>query len=78
MHGVWSLCETIVVEEILTVLSYAKSNYDLAKVAHVYNSVVYYSTASFCVLPLPHNVVFRKKTIGQVDAKVKYIFRDTI
>ena len=66
------------VNEIAATLSYSKSSYDASNVTNVYNNIQYYSTASFCSLPLPANVVFRSKTPGQVDAKLKYMFCDRI
>ena len=72
-HGVWSNFETLVVHEIVVTLSYSKSIYDVSTVTSIYNNVHYYSTAPFCMLPLPDNVVFRSKRTRQVDAKLKYI-----
>ena len=77
-HGVWWNFETLVVNEIVATLCYSKSMYDASTVTSVYNNVHYYSTASFCMLSLPDNVVFRSKSARQIDAKLKYIFRDHI
>ena len=77
-HGVWSNFETLVVNKIVATLSYSKSIYDASTATSVYNNVHYYSTASFCMLILPSNVVFRSKSVRQVDAKLKYIFRDHV
>ena len=71
VHGAWSNYEIVVT------LSYSKSMYDASSVTNVYN-IHYYSNASFCTLPLPASVVFRSKTMRQVDAKLKYIFRDHV
>lgn len=76
--GVWSQFETLVVNEIVATLSYSKSIYDATNATIVYNKVQYYSSASFCTFPLPANVVFRIKTVKQVDAKLKFMFRDRI
>ena len=77
-HGVWSNFETLVVNEIVATLCYSKSIYDASTVTSVYNNVHYYSTASFCMLPLPDNVVFRSKSARKIDARLKYIFRDHV
>ena len=77
-HGAWSNFETLTVNEIVVTLSYSKSIYDANTVTSVYNNIHCYSNAPFCVLPLPANVVFRSKTLRQVDAKLKYIFCDHI
>lgn len=74
--GIWSKFETLVIMEIVAGLSYSKLSYDTENVRHIFNDIVYYSTTSFCVLPLPDNIVFRSKTYGQIEAKLKHVFRE--
>ncbi len=76
--GVWSKFETLVLYEIVATLSYSKTTYDASIAENVYNNIHYYSTASFCVHPLPTNVVFRSKTARSIHAKLKHIFRDVV
>ena len=56
--GTWSDFETIILYEIISTCS--PDNID--EIRKLYSDVLDYSTDSYCVLPLPSNVVFTSKT----------------
>ena len=47
-------------------------------VVKLYNDMVYYSNAPYCVAALPHDVVFRSKKTVQVVSKLKNIMSPTM
>ena len=63
--GPWSDFETIVLHQILK----DNSSSDTHK---VYNDIVDYSKALYCVQPLPSNVVFRTKTETEISSKISF------
>ena len=67
--AVWSDFESIIVMEILQ--SYDQE--DTANFTKLCNDIVYYSSSLFCACPLPHAVVFREKTISQIESKLQYV-----
>ena len=66
--AVWSDFESIIVMEILQ--SHDQEN--TTNITKLYNDIVYYSSL-FCACPLPYTVVFREKTIGQIESKLQYV-----
>ena len=65
----WSDFETIVLSEVAKQVESSNCQ----SIQKVYNDVVYYSTALFCTNPLSPDIVFRRKTQEQIQAKLKYI-----
>ena len=49
------------------------SDQDVTQILSLYNDLVYYSKASFCMFSLPENVVFREKTYTQILKNMKII-----
>ena len=68
-EGVWSSFENIVLRHIVSI---GGDNKNTACILKLYNDIVYYSTAPFCVAPLPENTVFRPKVHAQILAKLQY------
>jgi hypothetical protein len=64
--GRWSEFETIVLNEI----ALQNSNQDVAQMLCLYNDLVYYSKAPFCIFSLLKTVLFREKTYNQMYAKL--------
>ena len=64
--GRWSEFETIVLNEI----ALQNSNQDVAQMLCLYNDLVYYSKAPFCIFSLPKTVLFREKIYNQMYAKL--------
>ena len=69
--SVWSDFETI----LLSVVSDAakSASGEISTIVKLYNDTVYYSTALFCQKPLPHDIVFRKKSDIQIQAKLQFM-----
>ena len=61
--AVWSDFESIIVMEILQ----SHNQEDTTNITKLYNDIFYYSSSLFCACPLPHTVVFREKTTGQIE-----------
>ena len=57
----------------MIVLIMQNSDVDVAQILSLYNDLVYYSKASFCMFSLPENVVFREKTYTQILKNMKII-----
>ena len=68
-QAIWSNFESIVLHEICTSLQQESDNSMIAK---LYNDVVYYSTTSICLFTLPQDIVFRKKSQGEISSKINY------
>lgn len=66
-EGTWSNFENIVVKHIASLGGDYKN---AACVLKLYNDIVYYARAPFCILFLPENVIFREKSYAQVSAKL--------
>ena len=71
--AIWSDFETIIVMEV----SQSSEYKDASTITKLYNDIVYYSSSLFCSCPLPHSVVFREKTIHQVQSKVQHMHSRT-
>ena len=67
--GCWSEFETIVLMEIF----YNHEKEDKAAITKLFNDIAYYSTSLFCVNPLPEDVVFRQRSLHQIQAKLKHV-----
>ena len=67
--AVWSDFESIIVLEILQ----SHDQEDTTNITKLYNDIVYYSSSLFCACPLPRTVVFREKTVGQIESKLQYV-----
>ena len=67
--SVWSQFETIVIHEISLLEAYQ----DAKHVLKLYNDLVFYSQAPYCMFILPENTVFREKSYSQICAKLQYI-----
>ena len=70
--AIWSDFESVVLYEINNQLE------DVEDVFKLYNDMVYYSSAPYCVAALPHNVVFRSKKTVQVVSKLKNIMSHSL
>ena len=68
--AIWSDFESIVLSEILSSCTEPQQD---ATILRLYNDVVYYSTAPFCVFFLPDNVTFREKNYTQLHAKLQHV-----
>ena len=66
-EAIWSGFGTIALHEILV------QEAELDNISKLYNDIVYYSLSSYCIAPLPGNVIFRKKTTQQIRSKVYYM-----
>ena len=64
--AIWSDFESIVLSEI--VCSFTEPQQD-ATILQLYNDIVHYSTAPFCIFFLP-DVTFREKNYTQLHAKL--------
>ena len=69
--SIWSDFEIIVLSVVSDEVKSITG--EISKVVKFYNDIVYYSTALFCQKPLPHDIVFRKKTDIQVQAKLQFM-----
>ena len=67
--AVWPDFESIIVMEILQ----SHDQEDTTNITKLYNDIVYSSSSLFCACPLAHKVVFREKTIGQIESKLQYV-----
>ena len=67
--SIWSDFETIV----LSVVAKNEQVSDYPAIKKVYNDIVYYSSATFCIDPLTPNIIFRNKSLPQVEAKLHYM-----
>ena len=70
---VWSTFESLVLHEVCTLLKKA----DIHIITKTYNDIVSYCTSLFCVATLL-KVVFRSKTVSQVQSKINYTESHTI
>ena len=68
--AIWSDFESIVLSEIVS--SFTEPQQD-ATILRLYNDIVYYSTAPFCIFFLPDNVTFREKNYAQPYAKLQHV-----
>ena len=68
--AIWSDFESIVLAEIVS--SFSEPQHD-ATILRLYNDIVYYSTAPFCIFLLPDNVTFREKNYTQLHAKLQHV-----
>ena len=68
-EGIWSSFESTVLHDICTSL---QQETDSGIITKLYNDIVYYSTSSYCLVALPSDVVFRKKSILQITSKINY------
>ena len=68
--AIWSDFESIVLSEIVS--SFTEPQQD-ATILRLYNDIVYYSTAPFCIFFLPDNVTFREKNYAQLYAKLQHV-----
>ena len=68
--AIWSDFESIVLPEIVS--SFTEPQQD-ATILRLYNDIVYYSTAPFCIFFLPDNVTFREKNYAQLHAKLQHV-----
>lgn len=55
--AIWSTFETLVIHERCI----EKKKSDIGALTRTYNEIVSYSSAAYCISPLPPNVVFRQK-----------------
>ena len=67
--AIWSDFESIILMEILQF----HDQEDTTNITKLYNDIVYYSSSLFCTCPLPHTVVFREKTIAQIQSKLQHV-----
>lgn len=67
-EGMWTFFESLVVHEI----SIVHKECDTSIITKIYNDIVSYSTAPYCVTSLPINIVFRNKTEMQVQRKIAH------
>ena len=71
-QAIWSSFESTVLHEV------RQHENDSKTVAKLYNDIVYYSTSSYSVAALPSDVVFRKKSIGEITSKINYTEQHTV
>ena len=64
-QAIWSYFLTIVLEEVCC----KEDDVDMNIATELYNNIQYYSTTTYCIKKLPNNIVFRKKTFGQISSK---------
>ena len=55
-----------------------ESHQDAIHVLKLYNDLIYYSQAPYCIFVLPESVVFREKSYSQMYAKLQNIKSKTI
>ena len=67
--AVWSDLKSIIVMEILQ----SHDQEDTTNITKLYKDIVYHSSSLFCACPLPLTVVFREKTIVQIESKLQYV-----
>ena len=67
--AIWSDFESIVLSEIVSPFSEPQQD---ATILRLYNDIVYYSTAPFCIFFLPDVVTFREKNYTQLHAKLQH------
>ena len=63
-RGVWSDFESILLSEVITRVSATNEQDDQFEyniITKLYNEVVYYSTAPFCIYPIESSILLRKK-----------------
>ena len=65
----WSTFENLVIHEILS----ENTLLDIDSITKIYDDIVFYSNAAYCLTTLPDEVVFRGKTEHQVESKINYI-----
>ena len=66
---IWSDFETITLRELA---KYEQlTNYPA--IQKLYNDIVYYSTAPFCTNELTPDIIFRRKSLLQVQAKLQHM-----
>ena len=73
--AIWSTFESIVLHEVCASLCEERDDNVATK---LYNDLVYYSTSSFCIIPLSSDMVFRNKTLGEITSKVNYTASHTV
>ena len=69
MCSIWSDFETIV----LNVVAKSEGISDCLSIQKVYNDIVYYSSAPFCINQLTPDIIFWSKSLPQVEAKLHYM-----
>ena len=67
--AIWSDFESIVLSEIVSPFSEPQQD---ATILRLYNDIVYYSTAPFCIFFLPDVITFREKNYTQLHAKLQH------